>query len=539
MKRLVGVLMALAFVKGLEGEKPYNGQCAGDLCFTVHTHNTDFNSAQKSCQKRGGYLMSVRTTEAMDIISDLLTGCTGEFWIGLRYSNNFCADSLVDLKGYTWINGDNTTYFTNWKSHKHVCSQKCVSLSKQDSKWTERLCNDAIEGYLCEYKIPGKCKRLTSVSAVLYETPLGFAREDLGAVPYSSNATSQNLGTRFICLDGEWVQAPWSCEVFKGGCEHNCYKLNNTFICTCPSGYKLDSNAVSCSKVHNDPCIHAGCSHICLSEGKHYNCHCHQGFELGEDGKTCQDINDCKNDRLCPDENSHCVNTAGGFECQCKNGFTKEENTCKDIDECVSAPCEYFCNNTSGSYNCECPEGYRLSLENRHKCVLHCPYWKCQAECDFNNPYQCECPPGFILEENLPDSVCIDIDECSMSYCDQHCNNTPGSYICSCDEGFTFIADTTCVKESSTTTHANMFTPTSRSRPTKSASFLSDGGLLGITVCSVIGILLIVCFVHHNIKRCAHKSINEDMHALQQVTTEIYTKKLSIPNIYYKEKDLR
>lgn len=532
MKCFVEVVVVLALVSGLEAEKPYNGQCEGDMCFTVHTHAADFNSAQKSCQKRGGNLMSVRTTEAMNIISDLLTGCIGEFWIGLKYSNDFCADSVVDLKGYTWSNGDNTTDFINWKSNEHVCSQKCVSLSKQDPVWKERLCNDAVEGYLCEYKIPGKCKRLTSISAVMYETPLGFSREDLGAVPYSSNATNQNRGTRFICLDGEWIQAPWNCEVFKGGCEHICYKLNNTFICTCPFGYRLDSNAVSCSRVDNDPCVHAGCSQICLPEGKHYNCHCRQGFELAEDGKTCQDINDCKQDRLCPDEKSYCVNTAGGFECQCMNGFKKEKNACKDIDECVSSPCEYFCINTIGSYHCECPEGYRLSLENRHKCLLYCPNFKCQAECDFNNPYQCDCPLGFILEDILPAYVCIDIDECTMSYCDQACDNTPGSYICSCYEGFTLSAKGTCVYKLTTTTNANMFTPTSRSHPTKSASFLSDGGFFGITVCIVIGIVIIACFVHKNIKRCAHKSINEDIHALHQVNTEKYTKKLSTTSVY-------
>ena len=47
----------------------------------------------------------------------------------------------------------------------------------------------------------------------------------------------------------------------------------------------------------------------------------------------------------------------------------------------------------------------------------------------------------------------IDIDECSedIHRCDQHCHNTIGSYMCSCDTGFLLDSDGyTCNGENKT-----------------------------------------------------------------------------------------
>lgn len=538
MKAFLGVVMALGLVR-VQGRKPNHGSCVDDYCVTVHTDVVDFNSAQKSCKDNGGHLMTVRTMAANSVISDLLTGYTGHFWIGLRYMSNSCADSTMDLKGYTWITGDKATNFTNWKKHGISCSQRCVSLSKSDPKWTERQCNYTIEGYLCEYANVNKCTRLPSESPVQYETPFGFSSEDLQDVPNASNATQQNLGTKYICADGSWIKAPWNCEVYKGGCEHTCYKWNNTFSCTCLPGYKLESNAVRCSKAHSDPCVQANCSQECVVKGENYVCQCLNGYELGKDGKTCKEIDNCNNKQLCPEENSYCVNTADGFECRCKTGFRKEKDTCEDDDECFSGPCEHTCNNNVGSYNCECLEGYRVSSENKHECTLHCSQFECLAvDCDINKPHQCSCPAGFILEERPNGGVCVDIDECQESDCDQNCMNTPGSYNCSCTEGFHIIGNTKCVKtkELSTTTSVGIFTPTTRNPPIKTG-LCTPEFLLGIIVFAVMVILLMVCVIHHNMKRCGNittnKSRGKDVHALQQVTTEKYVKKGSITNDNY------
>ena len=40
----------------------------------------------------------------------------------------------------------------------------------------------------------------------------------------------------------------------------------------------------------------------------------------------------------------------------------------------------------------------------------------------------------------------IDIDECDVSNggCEHNCNNTDGSYYCSCDDGYSLQNDTKC-----------------------------------------------------------------------------------------------
>lgn len=535
MKLFLGVVMALALLTA-QGRKPNRGNCVDEYCVTLHTHVVDFNSARKSCEDKEGHLMTVRSTAANSVISDLLTGQTGNFWIGLRYMKEICSKSSHDLKGYTWITGDEVTNFTNWKdAGAEACSPSCVSLSKEDPKWTERPCDRTAEGYLCEYKNTKKCKGITSETPVLYETPFGFAREDLQEVPNTSNATDQHLGTKYICHDAVWHRAPWNCEVYKGGCEHDCHRIKDTNVCTCPPGYQLESsNAVRCSKLHSvDPCMQANCSQKCVGKGKSYVCQCHDGYKLGQDGKTCKENDHCNDYRLCPDENSYCFNTPGGFECRCKTGFTKVNGICEDDDECFSGPCEHLCNNTIGSYHCECSDGYKVSLEDRHKCKPYCMQSECLAvECDLNKPFQCNCPDGFILEERPSQSyVCVDIDECASPFCDHICTNAPGDFSCSCNEGFHLIGKTKCVKTEGLSTTSSII-PTPTSSPPSIHTLNSAGAVLGIVVFVVMLILLIACIIHHNMKRCGKiitdKNHRNDVHALQQVTIEKYVKKQSI-----------
>ena len=54
-----------------------------------------------------------------------------------------------------------------------------------------------------------------------------------------------------------------------------------------------------------------------------------------------------------------------------------------------------------------------------------------------------------------PPYVCIicttiDINECELGYCNHFCNNTEGSFICSCQDGYALDVDSrTCIGESS------------------------------------------------------------------------------------------
>ncbi|KAF7694295.1 hypothetical protein HF521_008048 [Silurus meridionalis] len=523
--------MALALLP-VEGRKPHNGNCVADLCVTVHADVSDFNSARTSCKEQGGHLITVRSMLVNTVISDLISGHSGDFWIGLRDDSESCLGSDVGLKGYSWITGDNLTDFTNWKDEPRVCSQRCVALSGADPKWTGRHCDDRIAGYLCGHDIrEEKCKPLAVESPVLYETPFGFTSEKLQEVPNSSNATQKLSGSKHICYSGAWITAPWSCEVYKGGCEHNCTRVEDTYVCTCFPGYRLESNAVGCSRALGgvDPCQKADCSHECIMSGEKYICQCREGFRLEQDGKSCTEIDHCTG--ACPDKNSYCLNSPRGFECLCKEGFRKEKDVCEDDDECFSGPCEHMCNNTVGSYHCECSEGFIVSPENTHQCLLFCPVFDCPAvACDLNKPDQCYCPEGFILEERPDGNFCTDIDECMASLCDHSCDNVPGGYICFCRPGFRLVGKTKCVPIDLLGTTVPS---TTEAPPVETTSSISAGALLGIIVCTVFLVLLMVCLIHHNRKRCGKISMAKDAHALEQATAETYVKKTSVGSLHY------
>ncbi|XP_060176398.1 putative wall-associated receptor kinase-like 16 [Lycium barbarum] len=60
------------------------------------------------------------------------------------------------------------------------------------------------------------------------------------------------------------------------------------------------------------------------------------------------------------------------------------------------------------------------------------------SDTDFQG-YRCSCKSGFLGNPYLA-SGCQDIDECadpSTNSCEKNCTNTPGSYICSCPNGYT------------------------------------------------------------------------------------------------------
>ena len=66
-------------------------------------------------------------------------------------------------------------------------------------------------------------------------------------------------------------------------------------------------------------------------------------------------------------ENRVCVNTYGGFQCDCMKGYSGDN--CNDINECTLTAFGFpvkvcgahaICINTPGSYTCECPYSYRM-----------------------------------------------------------------------------------------------------------------------------------------------------------------------------------
>ncbi|XP_055859533.1 uncharacterized protein LOC106054924 [Biomphalaria glabrata] len=254
------------------------------------------------------------------------------------------------------------------------------------------------------------------------------------------------------CFAGYKLTASQSCEECPGAtyginCGKTCSCRGRASGCDKVKGCVCRSNwrGVSC-EVDVDECVEglANCrpDQICQNTMGSFACNCPPGFV--EINGTCTNIDECKNAtlNLCQ---QICVDTLGSYVCQCQNGYTKVNNNCADIDECAlhTSDCEQLCINNVGSYSCACKDGYTLK-DDRKSCfddLLLCTntYINCSHGCTLENKTAvCFCNKGYRLASNMMD--CIDINECQTEvincYNNATCTNLPGTYSCTCPDGF-------------------------------------------------------------------------------------------------------
>ncbi|XP_070536985.1 mucin-like protein [Ptychodera flava] len=140
--------------------------------------------------------------------------------------------------------------------------------------------------------------------------------------------------------------------------------------------------------------------------------------------------------------------------CKCFNGWTGD--FCEDdYDGCQDDPCypNVLCFDeaagtgyTGEGFTCgECPEGLEgdgIKCADFDECAAGRDFYNmtfCNQECENTiGSYTCSCYSGYKMQ---PDGkTCVDIDECDrgIDECHEHatCTNTEGSYNCSCNAGF-------------------------------------------------------------------------------------------------------
>ncbi|XP_070536953.1 fibrillin-1-like [Ptychodera flava] len=247
--------------------------------------------------------------------------------------------------------------------------------------------------------------------------------------------TTMALTTQIICV----VNATCNPECENGGTCIQCGSDDPT--CQCPSNWQ----GSSCS--HDvDECVSGShdCHRLasCTNTIGSYICLCPiVGFR--GNGTYCEDIDECDEGLDACFGGATCQNTEGSYTCECPTGV---EN-CTDVDECALGldDCEQLCNNTLGSFVCSCREGFILEEDEKRcepedRCVKTCENGKCYLDGD--RQQQCQCDKGY---KNDPAGNCEDCNECrnecfgegEQNRCQQRCLNTEGSYLCSCDPGYT------------------------------------------------------------------------------------------------------
>ncbi|XP_031722621.1 thrombomodulin-like [Anarrhichthys ocellatus] len=257
--------------------------CTGSDCITVNLDRVDFQTAEEACRDKNGELMTCRSETDESTLGILSQELYGHFWIGLHLPAVSCSNLSAPLRGYEWtsdsVHRSFSPHFSPWKDSVKVCSPRCVSLSN-DQKWTERLCSDKTDGFLCRTKHKDACQ----------------ARElsDPNVIRSSKGCSS----------------AP---------CQHTCTDVIGGYICSCSRGFIQDSKQPGKCKIHcaqqKCPAIYEGILPYCAA-----------GFVFSE--TFCEDIDECVN-YGCDQE---CKNTFGSFVCSCREGFVL-----KDQVKCIKA----------------------------------------------------------------------------------------------------------------------------------------------------------------------------------------------------------
>lgn len=156
------------------------------------------------------------------------------------------------------------------------------------------------------------------------------------------------------------------------------------------------------------------------------------------------DQNECR-DSPCG-ENAICTDTVGSFTCTCLPDYSGDPfKGCADINECdvLEHPCgdSAICENAVPGYNCKCPQGFQGKPDSKVACEQVDVNILCQSNFDCTNNAECIENQCFCLDGFEPiGSNCIDVDECRTheDLCGVHsvCINTPGSFMCSCENGY-------------------------------------------------------------------------------------------------------
>ncbi|KAL3886700.1 hypothetical protein ACJMK2_026679 [Sinanodonta woodiana] len=164
--------------------------------------------------------------------------------------------------------------------------------------------------------------------------------------------------------------------------------------------------------------------------------------------------------------NPECANggRCNNGTCICPDGITG--TACQtDIDECVLLPnghCEFRCENHFGGFSCVCPAGSTLNTDDRTCKGINCvPGCLNGGTCIRD---RCACPPGLTGDRCQHDTTCIpacknggrcenhkcvcpegyqgvicqlDVNECYHGQpCSHMCQNTRGSFRCTCPTGY-------------------------------------------------------------------------------------------------------
>lgn len=206
-----------------------------------------------------------------------------------------------------------------------------------------------------------------------------------------------------------------------------------------------------------------------------------------------------------------CSQEIDGFLCK-----TDHEHACqpqevsiffKSTKGCSESPCEHTCTEVKDGYECSCFKGYIPDSDKPRHCRLHCAGEKCPVVCEGNHDSSCFCPDGYIIDEKY----CVDMDECDTGQCEHKCQNTYGSFRCSCEIGYVLKNQVNCIKTVDSEyleITTPIFKPATKNSTLKGSS-LATGGFIWIWICLAVAVIVLICVIRfYALKRLKRTGLN-------------------------------
>ena len=162
------------------------------------------------------------------------------------------------------------------------------------------------------------------------------------------------------------------------------------------------------------------------------------------------DVDECAdNTHNCSKEGGLCINTKGSFNCTCQPGFTRDGHNCTGMyafrSWTIASSLRFYLLLLKVPHvtPARITDGRPLQNATHHATPHHTtprhatprhatPRSRCKCKgCQWHNRYL----------RTIINHVFLDIDECSQGFnnnCSEHahCNNTAGSYNCTCNEEY-------------------------------------------------------------------------------------------------------
>ncbi|KAL9968113.1 hypothetical protein ACROYT_G026445 [Oculina patagonica] len=348
-------------------------------CYKFVSKTLTWNAAKSACEALGSKLAVVNSQAENQAIAARLSQTT---WIGLYRDPK-------DKNRWLWLDGSRPSY-TNWDKGQPEAHERCVAIYRY-GLWHDWTCNaGSVPSFVCETIV--KCQKLSLGSGVqVSPSNCLSSSQNHGSTCSFSCARGYQLSGPSSTQCGRG--GAWSgqvntvtCKVVKcpvltvgrlvktssNSCVTSQMKYNTTCSFSCPEGYQLQgpsykqcgANGQWTDKARSISCTVVKCPVLtvgrlvktspnnCVTSQMKYNptCSfsCPQGYQLqGPSYKQC------------------------GVDGQWTD--SAKSITCTDIDECAvsNGDCSHKCVNTAGGYKCECPDPeLSLSLDNK---TCHAP----------------------------------------------------------------------------------------------------------------------------------------------------------------------